>query len=189
MDAIVKLGVKQLLNQNSVFLSGAQRSRRTCGCFSVVLSFCNHARTLMRSEIYCVALALLVTGGAACAAEPFSTLASVRAAGVLRCGIDSEEAEYSNSDDHGNSEAFDADLCRAVAVAVLGKDAQVKATRYPDDQSAMHGLTSGEVDLVATLPDDFSHAVGTHLEFTRPVLWDGVGFLMPEEARFCARGS
>jgi general L-amino acid transport system substrate-binding protein len=121
------------------------------------------------------------------AAEPVAahetTLARVRAAGVLRCGIDQEEAEYTTSDDHGNREAFDADLCRAVAVAVLGKDAQVKATRYLDDQTAMHGLTRGEVDLVATLPDDFSHAVNTHLEFTRPVLWDGVGFLLPDGSK------
>jgi general L-amino acid transport system substrate-binding protein len=32
--------------------------------------------------------------------------------------------------------------------------------------------------MVPTLSDDFTHSVGTHLEFTRPVLWDGVGFLV-----------
>jgi general L-amino acid transport system substrate-binding protein len=104
----------------------------------------------------------------------------VRAAGALRCGIDQEEAEYSTSDDHGNREAFDADLCRAVAVAVLGKDALAKVTHYPDDQTTMRGLSAGEVELAATLTDDFTHAVGTHLRFTRPVLWDGVGFLALE---------
>jgi general L-amino acid transport system substrate-binding protein len=102
----------------------------------------------------------------------------VRAAGVLRCGIDVEEAEYSTSGDHGNREAFDADLCRAVAVAVLGENARVSVARYPDDGAAMQGLTGGEVEMVATLTDDFTHSVGTHLELTRPVLWDGVGFLV-----------
>jgi general L-amino acid transport system substrate-binding protein len=106
-------------------------------------------------------------------------LERVRAAGVLRCGIDVEEAEFSVSDDHGNREAFDADLCRAVAVAVLGKNAQVIATHYPDDRTSMRGLNGGEVEMVATLTDDFTHAAGTHLQFTRPVLWDGVGFLTP----------
>jgi general L-amino acid transport system substrate-binding protein len=96
---------------------------------------------------------------------------------VLNCGIDQEEAEYSTSDDHGNREAFDADLCRAVAVAVLGKNAPVRAAHYPDDRIAMQGLNAGEVDLAATLSDDFTHTVGTHLRFTRPVLWDGIGFL------------
>jgi general L-amino acid transport system substrate-binding protein len=50
---------------------------------------------------------------------------------------------------------------------------------YPDDRAAMQGLTGGEVEMVATLTDDFTHSVGTHLELTRPVLWDGVGFLVP----------
>ncbi len=109
-----------------------------------------------------------------------TTLSRMRTAGVLRCGIDVEEAEYTTSDDHGNREAFDADLCHAVAVAVLGKNAPVKVTRYPDDTAAMQGLTGGEVEMVPTLPDDFTHAVGTRLTLTRPVLWDGLGFLAPE---------
>jgi general L-amino acid transport system substrate-binding protein len=117
--------------------------------------------------------------GVARAEDASTTLSRVRAAGVLRCGIDIEEAEYSTSDDHGNREAFDADLCRAVAVAVLGKDAQVRVTHYPDDRTAMSGLHAGEVEMVATLTDDFTHAVGTHVQLTRPVLWDGVGFLLP----------
>jgi general L-amino acid transport system substrate-binding protein len=124
-------------------------------------------------------LAMVAACGVAFAASADTTLSRVRAAGVLRCGIDQEVAEYSTSDDHGNREAFDADLCRAVAVAVLGEDARVSATHYPDDRAAMQGLDAGEVEMVATLSDDFTHAVGAHLMFTRPVLWDGVGFLTP----------
>jgi general L-amino acid transport system substrate-binding protein len=107
-----------------------------------------------------------------------STLERVRAAGVLGCGIDQEEPEYSTADDHGGREAFDEDVCRAVAVAVLGEHARVRVVNYPDDRAAMEALKSGVVDMVPTLSDDFSHSVGTHLEFTRPVLWDGVGFLV-----------
>ncbi len=139
----------------------------------------------MRSWIGISALALVVlmlcnlANAAEAAQSHETTLARVRAAGVLRCGIDVEEAEYSTSDDHGNREAFDADLCRAVAVAALGENAQVKVTHYPDDTTAIQGLASGEVAMVATLPDDFTHAVGMHLALTLPVLWDGVGFLVP----------
>ena len=107
-----------------------------------------------------------------------STLARVRAAGVLGCGIDQEEPEYSTADDHGSREAFDKDLCRAVAVAVLGEHARVREMNYPDDRAAMEALKAGVVDMVPTLSDDFTHSVGTHLEFTRPVLWDGVGLLV-----------
>ena len=107
-----------------------------------------------------------------------STLARVRAAGVLVCGIDQEEPEYSTADDHGSRAAFDEDLCRAVAVAVLGEQARVRVVDYSDDRAAMEALKVGAVDMVPTLSDDFSHSVGTHLVFTRPVLWDGVGFLV-----------
>jgi general L-amino acid transport system substrate-binding protein len=124
-------------------------------------------------------LLLLAAHRAAQADDGSTTLAGVRTAGVLRCGIDVEQAEYSTADDHGNRAAFDADLCRAVAVAVLGGKAQLTARDFPDDAAAMAALRAGEVDLVPTLTDDFTHSAGTHLAFTRPVLWDGAGFLLP----------
>ena len=132
----------------------------------------------MRGPLKLNALAIIFVCVAAHAAEPSPTLARVRGVGILRCGIDAEEAEYTTSDDHGNRSAFDIDLCHAVAVAVLGKDARIKAINYPDDQAAMKGINNNEVDLIPTLTDDFTHAVGTHLHLTRPVLWDGVGFLV-----------
>lgn len=123
-------------------------------------------------------LAIIAPCSAARGADMPTTLAHLRATGILRCGIDVEEAEYTTADDHGNRQAFDADLCRAVAVAVLGKAAQVETTRYPDDHSSIQALTDGRVDMVATLTDDFTHGAGTHIQLTRPVLWDGVGFLV-----------
>jgi general L-amino acid transport system substrate-binding protein len=130
-----------------------------------------------------VTIFLLTACNVVRAATASSTLARVRAAGVLRCAIDVEEAEYSTSDDHGNRAAFDADLCRAVAVAVLGTNGQVAAKNYPDDVAAMAALNAGEVDMAATLSDDFTHAAGTHIAFTRPVLWDGAGFLVPASSQ------
>ncbi|MGC9198999.1 MAG: transporter substrate-binding domain-containing protein [Acidobacteriaceae bacterium] len=126
------------------------------------------------------ALGQEVVAGAASvgSAAPSSTLERVRAAGALVCGIDQEEPEYSTSDEHGNRAAFDADLCRAVAVAVLGERARIQLVNYPDDRTSMAGLQSGAVQMIPSLTDDFTHAVGTHLRFTAPVLWDGVGFLV-----------
>ena len=54
-----------------------------------------------------------------------TTLESVKADGALTCGIDTEEPEYSTQDAHGNHGAFDLDLCKAVAVAVLGPNAKL----------------------------------------------------------------
>ena len=140
----------------------------------------------MRGWMACgvVAIACMVVCAGAQAADSgqnekgSSTLVRVRAAGVLRCGVDQEEPEYSTADDHGEREAFDSDLCRAVAVAVLGEHARVRTVGYPDDRSSMEALRAGAVDMAPTLSDDFTHSVGTHLAFTRPVLWDGAGFLV-----------
>ena len=85
----------------------------------------------------------MLAGGLVPAASGASTLARVRAAGVLACGVDQEEPEYSTSDDHGSREAFDEDLCHAVAVAVLGEHARVRVVDYPDDQSSMEELQCG----------------------------------------------
>ena len=126
-----------------------------------------------------LALALLLGCAQSRAADPSPTLTHIRQTQTLRCGINIEQAEYSTSDPHGNRQAFDADLCKAVAVAVLGKDAQFKTAFYPDDQSSMQALSNGEVDLIPSLTDDFTHSIGTHIQFTRPILWDSIGFLLP----------
>src|SRR5580698_4773920 len=131
------------------------------------------------ARVAALTIPVLIACAASRATDPSTTLAHIRSANVLRCGVDIEEAEYSTSDDHGDRAAFDADLCRAVAVAVLGSKAQIAITNYPDDAAAMAALRSGQVDLIPTLTDDFTHQAGTHLAFTRPVLWDGVGFLTP----------
>jgi general L-amino acid transport system substrate-binding protein len=135
--------------------------------------------TVLRTSFF-VALAILQLNARidTCAAQESPTLAHVRATGVLRCGIDAEEPEYSTTDDHGSRAAFDADLCRAVAFAVLGANARVQATSFPDDVATMKALKAGSIDLITSLTDDFSHAVGTHLALTQPVFWDGVGFLL-----------
>ena len=125
----------------------------------------------------------LIAFGMARTEDASPTLARVRATGELRCSIDAEQAEYSTADDHGNRQAFDADLCRAVAVAVLGSNAKPLIKQYPDDRAAFDGLAAGEVEIVATLSDDFTHQVGTHLRFTSPLLWDGVGFLVPVQGK------
>jgi general L-amino acid transport system substrate-binding protein len=110
---------------------------------------------------------------------PAQTLAHIRQSKTLRCGIDIETPEYSTTDDHGPRQAFDAGFCRAVAVAILGSDARVAVTTYPDDFAAMAALRADAVDLLPTLTLDLTHASDTGLAFSPPILYDGVGLLVP----------
>ena len=126
----------------------------------------------------CVCLFFLLTPSA-----PAQTLTHIRQSQTLRCGINLETPEYSTSDDHGAREAFDTAICKAVAVAILGPNARVTFISYPDDATSMAALTSGAVDLLPTLTLDLTHAAGTGIAFSPPLLYDGVGFLTPTASK------
>ena len=116
------------------------------------------------------------------ATEP-ATLDSIRHAKVLTCGVNQSEAEYSTEDEHGSRVAFDRDLCNAVAVAILGQHAAFAVKGYPDNDTAIAALKRREVDLVATVSDDFSHATIAGVSLTQPVLIDGEGFMVARASR------
>ncbi len=110
------------------------------------------------------------------AASP--TAAAIQRAGVLTCGIDQSEAEYSRTEEHGSRVAFDRDLCTAIAAAILGVHPHIRIKGYPDSDTALQALEKNEVDMVATVSDDFSHSTQPGVHLARPVLFDGEGFLV-----------
>jgi general L-amino acid transport system substrate-binding protein len=168
-------------NTKAVILSDPERAKRVEGESKDPdgLRPATTARTFLPKKlaplVFLLALAASVTHA--------QTLAHIRQSKTLRCGIDIETPEYSTSDDHGPRQAFDADFCRAVAIAILGPDAQVAVTTYPDDVAAMAALRADAVDLLPTLTLDLTHASNADLAFSPPVLYDGVGLLVPLSAR------
>jgi len=111
-----------------------------------------------------------------------ATLDHIRATKTLRCGVNQETPEYSTSDDHGARQAFDADICHAVAIAILGPNARIAITAFPDDITSMAALTAGKIDLLPTLTLDLKHSSVDGVAFSQPLLYDGVGFLIPVSA-------
>lgn len=110
-------------------------------------------------------------------ADAGETLAKVRAAGSLRCGINTELPEYTLADAHGNHAAFDTDLCKAVAVAVLGPNAKFTVKGFPDEASSLKALQSGDIALLATGSVNFVNDNGS-FSFARPIFYDFQGFLV-----------
>jgi general L-amino acid transport system substrate-binding protein len=106
-----------------------------------------------------------------------STLSKVRAAGTLACGVDTEEPEWTLADAHGNHSAFDDDICKAVAVAVLGADAKATIKYFRDEASSLAALKSGAIDLLATASLNFRNDNGS-FSFARPIFYDFQGFLV-----------
>jgi general L-amino acid transport system substrate-binding protein len=106
------------------------------------------------------------------------TLNKIRAAKSLNCGVDFEEVEYSTADAHGNHSRFDLDLCKAVAVAVLGPGAHFTAVPYRAEADALKGLKAGDVDVLATASANYVNTSSGTFAFSRPVFYDFQGFLV-----------
>lgn len=112
------------------------------------------------------------------AAHAGTTLDKIKSAGSLPCGINTEEPEYSTQDAHGNHSAFDLDICKAVAVAVLGPNAKFTVVPYRAEQDALKALSTGEIALLATSSTNLVNAAKTNLGFARPVFYDYQGLLV-----------
>ena len=118
--------------------------------------------------------------GSAAGLRAETMLQKVRSTKVLSCGINRDLIEYSNADAHGNRAAFDIDLCKAVAIAVLGANAKFTITAYPDEPSSLKALAAGAVALVPTVSKNFGNTAGGQFGFSAPVLYDAQGFLAPK---------
>ena len=121
-------------------------------------------------------IAWLITATPAALGGP--TLDKIKAAGSLSCGINSELPEYSTQDAHGNHAAFDQDICKAVAVAVLGANAKFTIVPFRDEQDALKALKAGEIALLTTGSANFLNSANTGLGFARPIFYDYQGFLV-----------
>jgi general L-amino acid transport system substrate-binding protein len=128
-------------------------------------------------RISCLLLFLIVSCHLQ-AAHAAPTLDKIRAAGSLPCGVDFEEVEYTLRDAHGNHSLFDIDICKAVAVAVLGPNAKFTVVPYRDEADALKGLKSGEVALLATASTNLLDTANTGLGFAPTILFDYQGFLV-----------
>jgi len=122
-------------------------------------------------------IALLLIGSVG-TAHAGATLDKIKSTGVLPCGINTEEPEYSTQDAHGNHSAFDIDICKAVAVAVLGTNAKFTVVPYRDEEDALQALKAGEIALLATGSPNLINTANVTFGFARPVFYDYQGFLV-----------
>jgi general L-amino acid transport system substrate-binding protein len=107
-----------------------------------------------------------------------ATLDRIRTTGSLPCGINTEEPEYSTHDAHGNHALFDMDICKAMAVAVLGPNAKVTVLAFRDEQDALKSLRSGEIALLATASSNFINTSNSGVGFARPIFYDYQAFFV-----------
>jgi len=106
------------------------------------------------------------------------TLDAVKERGFVQCGVNTGLPGFSNADEAGKWTGLDADVCRAIAAAVLGDAEKVRFTPLTAKER-LTALQSGEVDVLSrnttwTLTRDTSLGIN----FTGVTYYDGQGFMV-----------
>ncbi len=125
-----------------------------------------------------VGAAMAVTAAAGVNA---STLDTVKNRGALQCGVSDGLPGFSATDSAGRWQGIDADVCRAIAAAVLGDAEKVNFVSLTATER-FTALQSGEIDVLSrnttwTLTRDASLG----LNFTGVTYYDGQGFLVSKD--------
>lgn len=123
------------------------------------------------------AAAWLAAGQARAAAVAGSTVERVRAAGILACGLVSDEDDYSEADRHGDLTRLGADHCRALAAVLLGDAARARFVTLPDEPDGLAALRDGKVDVLFGATPNPLIGSAYHVRFASPIFYDGQGFL------------
>jgi general L-amino acid transport system substrate-binding protein len=108
------------------------------------------------------------------------TLDGVRRKGFVQCGVSTGIAGFSAPDRQGEWRGLDVDLCRAIAVAVLGDRSKVRFTPLTAAQR-FTALQTGEIDvLTRNTTITFQRDVQAGIEFPATYWYDGTGFIVPK---------
>ena len=106
-------------------------------------------------------------------------VAAIRERGSVVCAGNNSLAGFGFLDDSGNVVGFDIDLCRAVAVAVLG-DADAVEIRPTTASERGPSMQSGEVDMMSRNTTWTSSRDITWGNFAPTMFYDGQGFMVPK---------
>jgi len=126
-----------------------------------------------------IAVAAVSAGSAMAASHESATLANVKAAGELKCGVTPGVVGFSAPDANGVWGGFDVAVCRAVAAAVLGDPTAVKFVPTTG-KTRFTALASGEIDMLSRVTTwTFSRDTDLGFEFAGVNYYDGQGFMVP----------
>lgn len=131
--------------------------------------------------LWSLGLAALLATAAQAQPAP-DTVAAIRARGLLVCGVTVNSVGFANPDSRGIMRGMDADICRAIAAAVLGDAEKVRfvpntaVQRFPM-------LQSGELDvLVRNTTWTLGREASLGLAFAGINFYDGQGFIVKRDA-------
>ena len=100
------------------------------------------------------------------------TLESIRAAHHMECGTVLGVDDWNGEDIHGNLSALEAEVCRAVAVAIFGDAGSLTIRAFPAEPEALNALKAGTIQLATGISPSASTAMHFGIGFGPPIFYD-----------------
>ena len=116
-----------------------------------------------------------------CAARA-QTLAAVRASQDLDCGTVEGVEDWTGEDIHGNLSHLGGEICRAVAVAILGNADSVAIHSFPAEPEALAALKAGSIQLAIGISPSTTVATQFGVSFGPPVFYDSQRIMVSKES-------
>jgi general L-amino acid transport system substrate-binding protein len=126
---------------------------------------------------------ILVAFLSLCGMAHAQTLAAVRAAHHLTCGTVQGADDWNGQDIHGNLSALGAEICRAVAVAILGTEEGLTIPVFPAEPETLAALKAGTVHLAVGISPSVTTAVKYGVGFGPPVFYDFQRTMVAKQSR------
>ena len=136
----------------------------------------------MRSDWRCVLLAAAALFGMTPDAMAGTTLDTLRHAGSLACGVVSGIPEYNKDDRHSGLDELGLEICKAIAVAVLGDAAHMQAKSYPVEHAGLLALKKNEIDVLVGATPSATGVWAYGVQFGPPVFYDAQGIMVHRES-------
>jgi general L-amino acid transport system substrate-binding protein len=129
-------------------------------------------------------LANLLTIGcmALAGAAHAQTLDSIRAARHMECGTVIGADDWNGEDMHGNLSALEAEICRAVAIAIFGDAERLTIQSFPAEPEALNALKAGAIQLAIGISPSASVATHFGIAFGPPVFYDAQRLMVPKQS-------
>ena len=124
---------------------------------------------------------LLLSGGAHA-----QTLAAVRTNHHLTCATVQNLDDWSEDAIHGDLSALGGEICRAVAVAILGNADGLTLQSYPSETDALKAVQAGTAQLAVGITPEAAVAMHFGVAFGPPVFYDSQRIMVSKQSGITA---